>query len=88
MPRISEFFGITIYMYWFDNQKHQLPHFHARHQGDEAVFDLHGKLIGGNIGRRAQKLIREWVSENQVLLRKSWKLALEGKDLPWINPLQ
>ena len=34
MPRISEFFGIAIYMYWFDRQKHQVPHFHARFAGD------------------------------------------------------
>ena len=39
MPRISEFFGIVIYMYWMDIQKHQKPHFHARFKGKEAVFD-------------------------------------------------
>jgi hypothetical protein len=35
MPRISEFFGILIYMYWFDNQQHKLPHLHARYAGQE-----------------------------------------------------
>ena len=42
MPRISEFFGMTICMYWFDTQKHKVPHFHVRHQGAEAVFSLDG----------------------------------------------
>ncbi|MEE8410239.1 MAG: DUF4160 domain-containing protein, partial [Myxococcota bacterium] len=37
MPRIAEFFGIAIYMYWFDNQRHRLPHVHARYGGREAV---------------------------------------------------
>ena len=40
MPKISEFFGIIISTYWFDTQKHKQPHFHARFQGSEAVFDL------------------------------------------------
>lgn len=50
MPRISEFFGIVIYMYWFDQQKHKSPHFHARFAGDEAVFDLDGRCLEGDIG--------------------------------------
>ena len=23
VPRVSEFFGMSVYMYWFDTQKHQ-----------------------------------------------------------------
>ncbi len=37
MPKISEFFGITILMYWIDTQKHKKPHFHVRYSGKEAV---------------------------------------------------
>jgi hypothetical protein len=40
MPRISIFFGIVIYMYYDD---HSPPHFHAMHEGLEAVFELDGK---------------------------------------------
>jgi hypothetical protein len=88
MPRISEFFGIFIYMYWFDNQKHNLPHFHARYQGNEAVFGLDGSCIEGSIGRRAERLIKEWAVENKSEIEKSWQLAIEGKELPWVTPLQ
>jgi Domain of unknown function (DUF4160) len=59
MPRISEFFGILIYMYWFDNQQHKLPHLHARQAGKEAVFELNGTLIQGSLGLRANKLVTE-----------------------------
>ena len=48
MPKISEFFGISIFMYWFDTQKHKLPHFHARYGGEEGVFDLNGNRIEGD----------------------------------------
>ncbi len=88
MPRISEFFGITIYMYWFDTQKHQTPHFHARYQGNEAVFTLEGTRIDGSIGNRANKLVEEWALENSSDLRAAWMLAISGKEIPWITPLQ
>jgi|GEM_PF-3324056 len=45
MPRISEFFGIVFYMYWFDQQKHRLPHFQAKYGEFKAVFTLDGQII-------------------------------------------
>jgi hypothetical protein len=32
MPAISMFYGIIIYMYFFDNKMHYLPHIHAKYQ--------------------------------------------------------
>lgn len=32
MPTISMFYGIVIYLYYFDNEKHNLPHIHAKFQ--------------------------------------------------------
>ncbi len=52
MPRISEFFGLTVYMYWFDNQKHSVAHIHVRYQGAEGVYGLDGTRIDGNLGLR------------------------------------
>ena len=37
MPRISEFFGILIYMYFED---HAPPHFHAFYGKDEALISI------------------------------------------------
>ncbi len=47
-------------MYWYDTQKHKLPHFHVRYQGAEAAFDLNGNVLEGDLGVRAHGLIREW----------------------------
>lgn len=33
MPGISEFFGITIYLYFGDTAEHKAPHLHARYAG-------------------------------------------------------
>ena len=87
MPRISEFFGIYIYMYWFDNKRHKKPHFHARYSGMTAMFDFNGECIEGTIGIRAGKLVSEWAKERQKELKQAWDSAMKGKELPWIAPL-
>lgn len=88
MPRISEFFGIVIYMYWFDRQKHHAPHFHARHAGEEAVFDLMGKCLEGDLGPRATRLVVEWCQERQAELQQAWAAASAGVEIPWVAPLR
>jgi len=30
MPAISMFYGIIVYMYYYDNKQHKLPHIHAK----------------------------------------------------------
>ena len=37
MPRICEFFGVIIYMYYND---HRPPHFHAEYAEHEALFAI------------------------------------------------
>jgi len=59
VPRISEFFRIVIYMYWFDQQKHEAPHFPAGFAGNEAIFDLEGHCLEGDLGGRAARLVAE-----------------------------
>lgn len=54
MPTLSMFFGIIIRMFADD---HNPPHFHASYQGDNATFDLSGKLPEGDMPLKQQKLI-------------------------------
>lgn len=88
MPKISEFYGISLYMYWFDKQKHQMPHFHARYGGQEAVFDLNGVCMEGALGVRASRLVTEWAQEKRLELLSAWTSASSGKEIPWVLPLQ
>jgi Domain of unknown function (DUF4160) len=41
VPRISFFYGITIWMYWNEGV-HARPHFHARYAGEVASIDFAG----------------------------------------------
>jgi hypothetical protein len=87
MPRISEFYGITVYMYWFDNQRHSLPHIHVRYAGNEAVYDLLGNLLEGQQPRRVHRMIEEWCNLRHEDLLDAWFEATFGKEIPWIAPL-
>jgi hypothetical protein len=79
---------MSVYMYWFDVQKHQQPHFHVRFGGSEAVFALDGKLLEGDIGSRARRLVGEWCAERSAELHGAWKQASQGKEIPWVAPLR
>lgn len=39
MPTISMFYGI-ISLYFYDNERHDLPHIHAKYQGADASFSI------------------------------------------------
>ena len=75
-------------MYWFDVQKHKRPHFHVRHAGREAVYDFSGQALEGDLGSRANRLIKEWCQERESELQNAWSCAVQGKEIPWILPLE
>ena len=50
MPTISMFYGIVIRMFFYDTEKHKLPHIHAEYQGKMAVYSIHdGALMAGRL---------------------------------------
>ena len=86
MPTISMFYGIIIKMY--NNGEHNPPHFHATYQGYNAVFNLEGELIEGDIPRKQAKLISAWVEIHQDELIANWELAMSEQPLYKIEPLR
>lgn len=52
MPRISAFYGVTIWMYW-DEGAHARPHFHARYGEYQASVDFDGEVVVGRLPLRA-----------------------------------
>lgn len=74
-------------MYWFDTKRHKQPHLHAVHNHQEAVFDLDGSCLAGDIGNRASRLVKDFITERNGELKSAWALALTGKEVPWIKPI-
>lgn len=89
MPTISMFFGIIIYMYYFDNKEHQTPHIHANYAEYDAVFSIpEGEVLQGEIPNNKLKLIKAWIEIHQEDLLANWKLAVEGQQPHKIDPLR
>jgi hypothetical protein len=86
MPRLSEFYGIAIYMYFAD---HNPPHFHAIYAEYEALIRIQdGTTIRGELPRTATGLVEQWRALHQDELLENWTLAQEPAALLRIEPLQ
>jgi len=86
MPTISMFYGIVIRMY--NNGEHNPPHFHAYYQGHNAVYDMDGNLIDGDMPRAQNKLITAWSEIHKDELLANWDLAINEEPLYKIDPLK
>jgi hypothetical protein len=85
MPRISEFYGIIIEMYWSD---HNPPHFHAKYGEHRAEIDIRTLgVLKGRLPAKAMALVVEWASLHQDELLKRWELARQHKPFEKIEPL-
>lgn len=85
MPRISEFYGIVIAMYWTD---HPPPHFHAYYGEHDAQVDIAtGEVMGGELPRRALRLVKEWTELHRRELLENWGKARNDLPLDRIEPL-
>lgn len=86
MPRIAEFYGIIICMYYDD---HLPPHFHALYGNDDAAVAIVTlQLIKGQLPGRAAGLVREWASAHASELLANWERARNHKPLEMIPPLE
>ena len=85
VPRISEFYGIVIAMYY---REHGVPHFHATYAGEIVVVSIDsGEVIAGRVPARALRLVQEWCELHREELRLNWIRARENAPLVRIDPL-
>jgi hypothetical protein len=85
VPRISEFYGIVIAMYY---REHRVPHFHATYAGEIVVVSIQsGEVLAGRVPARALRLIQEWCDLHRDELRLTWARARDNAPLVRIDPL-
>ncbi len=86
MPVISRFYGIVIMMFFKD---HNPPHFHAKYEGQIAVFDIRSrKILAGELPPQAVRLIQAWAKQHEKELLEDWDRAQNDKSLIPIQPLE
>ena len=89
MPSLSMFYGIIIYMYYKNNNKHHKSHIHAMYQDDEVIIEIpNGEILEGSIPKSKMKLLTAWIELHQDELVADWKLAVEGEKPYKIEPLR
>lgn len=74
MPVITSFYGLVIKMY-FQQSEHNPPHIHALYQNTMmgSINIKTGEMLEGDLPRRAQSLVREWLKNNQDALLTMWE---------------
>jgi uncharacterized protein DUF4160 len=86
VPRLSEIYGIVIYMYFAD---HNPPDFHAIYAEHEALIRIDdGSTMRGELPKTAMRLVEQWRNLHQDELLANWTLAQEPAALLRIEPLQ
>jgi hypothetical protein len=85
VPRISEFYGLVIEMYFGD---HSPPHSHALYSGHEALIVIEtGEIYAGSLPTRALRLVREWLELHRAEIQANWELASELRPTSPVEPL-
>jgi hypothetical protein len=86
VPKICEFLGIAIFVYWRD---HGPPHFHAVYGEQEAVIAIDNlAVLEGKLSPRVLGLVIEWATLHQDELRVVWQQAVRLEPLNKIEPLR
>ena len=88
MPELSRFYGIIIRMYLEAGGQHHLPHFHAYHGDDVAVYQIQPvELISGILPRRQARLVEAWAELHGAELIADWNRLQAGQSPLPIAPL-
>lgn len=83
MPEISRFYGIVIKMF-FKPKEHEPRHIHALYGETIGIFDLDTlKMSKGDLPKKAQELVEEWLEQNQKELIEMW----DSQNLKKLPPL-
>lgn len=89
MPIISMFYGIVIYMYFYDAKRHHKPHFHVEYGEYTAVVEIEsGEILEGSLPSNKLKLVSAWAEIHKEDLMADWKLAVNGQPTAPIKPLE
>jgi Domain of unknown function (DUF4160) len=85
VPRISEFYGIVVAMFYSD---HPPAHIHAVYAGSHATIRINPVgVLRSQLPRRAERMVFEWVAMHQEELSDNWDRAREHRALRNVEPL-
>ena len=73
MPEIARFYGIVIKMF-FKPKEHEPSHIHALYGEYMGEFNIRTmEMIEGDLPKKAQELVRKWLTLHQDALQSMWE---------------
>lgn len=79
VPEISRFYGIVIKMF-FKPKEHEPSHIHALYGEYMGEFNIRTlEMIEGDLPKKAQELVTEWLKLHQTALQTMWDEQKIGK---------
>ncbi len=86
MPVISQFYGITIRMFYND---HAPPHFHALYAEYELIVGIEPiRILEGQTPNRVRSMVLEWTALHQQELLDDWNRCRRGETPLPVEPLE
>lgn len=84
MPEIARFYGIVIKMF-FKPKEHEPSHIHALYGEYLGEFNIRTMdMIQGDLPKKAQELVREWLSLHRDELQRMW----DAQQIAKLPPLE
>ena len=79
VPEISRIYGIVIKMF-FKPKEHEPSHIHALYGEYMGEFNIRTlEMIEGDLPKKAQELVTEWLKLHQTALQTMWDEQKIGK---------
>jgi len=88
MPAISLFYGIIVRMFKENNERHNLPHIHAKYNEYEIAITFDGKILEGELPIKQLKILQVWITIHEEDLKANWELLINGEQIFKIDPLK
>ncbi len=83
------FYGLVVMLYYFDDERHHLPHVHVKYQNHEASFAIgDASLLAGNLPVAKMRLMQAWIEIHREDLMANWELASNGEKPFPVDPLR
>ena len=79
-------FGITLYLYYFDEAHRLSPHVYVRYEEETARLSIpDGEVLDGTLPTRPLRKVRAWIELHDDELMQRWERAVQGKPVSKID---
>lgn len=80
MSEISALLGLSFCLYFFDNQRHKLPHLHVKYGSYELIIAIEtGACLEGYLPSKQRRLAEEHIAQNRDAFLDMWHRAVNGE---------